>query len=106
MKFSKLLDRSFDIEVSNPSPFRYECRGLLWMSCLLMLWLVGYQAQAISSYNARIENPPSAGKAAKPRYSKDLLLLTQWFVGDFDNTKQCRVDTGAQPVESHVVKIW
>ena len=33
-------------------------------------------------------------------------MLTQWFVGDFDNTKQCRVDTGAQPVESHVVKIW
>jgi len=70
------------------------------------LWLLGHQAQAISPYNARLENPPSAGKAAKPRYSKDLLLLTQWFIGDFDNTKQCRVDTGAQPVESHVVKIW
>jgi len=71
-----------------------------------MLWLAGHQAQAISSRNASLENPPSAGKAGKPRYSKDLLLLTQWFVGDFDNTKQCRVDTGAQPVESHVVKIW
>ncbi|MBU6192091.1 MAG: chromophore lyase CpcT/CpeT [Bacteroidetes bacterium] len=106
MKFSKLQDRSFDNEVSSPSPFRYEGMRLLWMSCLLMLWLAGHQAQAISSRNASLENPPSAGKAGKPRYSKDLLLLTQWFVGDFDNTKQCRVDTGAQPVESHVVKIW
>ncbi|MBU6193209.1 MAG: chromophore lyase CpcT/CpeT [Bacteroidetes bacterium] len=106
MKFSKLQDRSFLNEVSSPSPFRYECRGLLWMPCLLILWLLGHQAQAIAPFNARLENPPSAGKAAKPRYSKDLLLLTQWFIGDFDNTKQCRVDTGAQPVESHVVKIW
>ncbi|NDC73370.1 MAG: hypothetical protein EBZ62_07970, partial [Sphingobacteriia bacterium] len=106
MKFSKLQDRSFDNEGTSPSPFRYECRGLLWLPCLLILWLLGHQAQAIAPFNSRLENPPSAGKAAKPRYSKDLLLLTQWFIGDFDNTKQCRVDTGAQPVESHVVKIW
>jgi hypothetical protein len=45
-------------------------------------------------------------KPAKPRYTKDLLALTQWFTGDFDNTKQCKVDTAARPVESHVVKIW
>ncbi|MFM7747163.1 MAG: hypothetical protein ACKO7X_04510, partial [Bacteroidota bacterium] len=81
MKFSKLLDRSFDNEVSNPSPFRYERMRLLWMPCLLILLLLGHQAHAIAQFNARLENPPSAGKAAKPRYSKDLLLLTQWFVG-------------------------
>lgn len=45
-------------------------------------------------------------KAPKARYTKELTLLTQWLAGDFDNTKQTRVDTSAIPVESHMVKIW
>lgn len=45
-------------------------------------------------------------KPPKARYTKELTLLTQWLAGDFDNTKQTRVDTSAIPVESHMVKIW
>ena len=45
-------------------------------------------------------------KPPKARYTKELTLLTQWLAGDFDNTKQTRVDTTATPVECHMVKIW
>lgn len=45
-------------------------------------------------------------KPPKARYTKELTLLTQWLAGDFDNTKQTRVDTSAISVESHMVKIW
>jgi len=98
-------------EYSNPTDFRDSgsLRWFIFLPLMLALWLTSQYALANHFQEKAVENPPSAGKAgkvAKPRYSKDLILLTQWFVGDFDNIKQCRVDTGAQMVESHVVKIW
>lgn len=56
--------------------------------------------------NAASEGRKGGTKPPKARYTKELTLLTQWLTGDFDNTKQTRVDTTAAPVESHMVKIW
>jgi hypothetical protein len=82
----------------------------VFLQLVLVLWLTGQHGLANGLVNglgvAGFENPSGGDKAAKARYSKDLLQLTQWITGDFDNTKQCKVDTGAQPVESHVVRIW
>jgi hypothetical protein len=56
--------------------------------------------------HAASEGRKGGTKPPKARYTKELTLLTQWLTGDFDNTKQTRVDTTAAPVESHMVKIW
>jgi hypothetical protein len=83
----------------NASNGRLVSRMALWLiSTLLGLApLVGHAAS---------EGRKGGTKPPKARYTKELTLLTQWLTGDFDNTKQTRVDTTAAPVESHMVKIW
>lgn len=114
MKISNFREQSLSKENLNPIMFAVECvlrRGVR-LSLMFLIWMKASDVLAnpeLDLYDLQektIENHLGADKANKARHSKDLLLLTQWFVGDFDNTKQCRVDTGAQAVESHVVKIW
>ncbi len=108
MKISNYKDRTFSKEGSSPASTRFSWSFVryIFMPWILTVWFASQPATANQTCIAGLESTLVVDKAAKPRYSKDLLLLTQWFVGDFDNTKQCRVDSGAQPVESHVVKIW
>ena len=73
----------------------------------LALWLItALLSLAPWMGNAASEGRKGGTKPPKARYTKELTLLTQWLTGDFDNTKQTRVDTTAAPVESHMVKIW
>lgn len=73
----------------------------------LALWLISsLLGLAPLLGHAASEGRKSGTKPPKARYTKELTLLTQWLTGDFDNTKQTRVDTMAAPVESHMVKIW
>ena len=83
----------------NASNRRLADRPVLWLICALLglAPLLGHAAS---------EGRKSGSKPPKARYTKELTLLTQWLTGDFDNTKQTRVDTTAAPVESHMVKIW
>lgn len=120
MKMSKSPKNSLPALGMSQVSFRLslQMRRFVILPLMLALWLSGRQGLANGGVNGGVYGwdfalnraefgiPLAAGKAAKARHSKELLLLTQWFAGDFDNTKQCKVDTGAQPVESHVVKIW
>ncbi|MCF8193588.1 MAG: chromophore lyase CpcT/CpeT [Bacteroidota bacterium] len=73
----------------------------------LALWLIStLLGLAPLVGHAASEGRKGGTKPPKARYTKELTLLTQWLTGDFDNTKQTRVDTTAAPVESHMVKIW
>lgn len=45
-------------------------------------------------------------QANPPRFSKDLVKLTNWFVGSYENVAQARRDTSVQKAFAHIVPIF